>query len=151
MVSTQELRTLTGSELSRRKFEIPVPCLCRSAHGRNASAGNQFVDSPASFAPSTPHKQAGSWLPGRSTSELRTEPTSSRHQADANTGSEVIQTMLRCKMERRWGRLGAPKHMVLARANPVGHPLWPPSQIRADVAAIIKIRESLWFGRFVYI
>jgi hypothetical protein len=67
------------------------------------------VDSPASFAPSTPHKQAGSWLSGRSTSELRTEATSSRHQADANTSPEVIRNVLRCKMGRRWGRLGAPK------------------------------------------
>ena len=80
------------------------------------------VDSPASFAPSTPHKQAGSWLSGRSTSELRTEPTSSRHQADAKTGPEVIRAMLPCTMEGRWGPLGAPEHMGLARANPVGHP-----------------------------
>ena len=40
MVSTQELHTLTGSKLSRRKFEIPAPCLCRGAYGHNNASAD---------------------------------------------------------------------------------------------------------------
>lgn len=88
MVSTQELLLLAGSWLIRRSSRF-LPHVCAGV--RMAAMLQLVVKCGFSCklrAEYAPHKQAGSWLSGRSTSELRTEATSSRHQADANTGSD---------------------------------------------------------------
>jgi len=150
-MSTQELNTLAGANVTVRMFESHASSPCRHAHGRTLqSCLSMWISSHASHASRTPlaclaNRQARCRV--LSTPLRSPEPRPHPH-ANKPALLQAQRTSEPCKMGRRWGPFGVPKAMRSPpRANPVGHPQRPPSQIRADVAASMMTRERIWSRR----